>query len=187
MEAQSEPTGVHAQDEAVKLALEETWNIAFNQLPNTGPLGVLLRGRVPMPSSARKAVAEFLNPGHPTYELEDTWLNAFNKLPNAKPLAALLRSNTAMPPGARDLLAELLSPGSPDICGGRLVYEPTNGIKKAIDELLPAVSKYNQLVAEGVSSQKAAEDVGDEVGKTDRTVYRYLEAWRGLVRRLAGR
>jgi hypothetical protein len=120
------------------------------------------------------------------YDLEDTWLNAISKLPDGEPLASLLRSATPMPPGVRDLLAELLNHGDPDICGGRLVYKPTGGIRKATDEWLPVAVEYHERVDQGASSETVAEDVAVKQNVSDRTVFRYVRAWKELVARLRG-
>jgi hypothetical protein len=129
----------------------------------------------------------------PMYELEDAWLNAFAMLPDVKPLADLLRDySTPMPRGARDQLAELLNPGNPDICGGRLTYTPTDGIRRAIEKWLPSVVDYHaeadqrKRAGKGDASQNAAKSVGKRNKRSDRTVYRKLRAWRKLVARLRG-
>jgi hypothetical protein len=110
------------------------------------------------------------------------------------PLVDLLRDySKPMPPGARDLLAELLDPGKLDICGGRLVYEATSGLRREVDEMLPFVVSYRAEVRlrEGAAmpspSQQAARAAGKKYRRSDRTVYRKLQAWRQLVARLHGR
>ncbi len=92
-----------------------------------------------------------------------------------------------MPPGVRDLLAEYLNPRDPDISGGRLVYEPTTGIAKSIDVVLPIVAEYHAQVAKGNPSQEVAETVGTKHQKSDRTVYRYVDHWKRLAARLGGK
>jgi hypothetical protein len=135
------------------------------------------------------------------YAIEDIWLNAIAKFPDTKPLADLLRTySTPMPPGVRDLLAEYLNPGKPDICGGRLMYEPTDGIRRVVGSevdddggLLSLVADYHDEVerrkaaGEPGPSQEAAITVGEKSGQSDRTVYRRLQEWRALVARLRGR
>jgi hypothetical protein len=137
-------------------------------------------------------------PESPAYAVEDIWLNAIAKFPDTRALADLLRTySMPMPPGIRDLLAELLNPGDPDICGGRLVYKPTDAIRRIVgsekegDEgLLSLVYRYHDEVGrrrragKKDPSQGAAEAVGEKSGQSDRNVYRKVRFWRDFVARL---
>jgi hypothetical protein len=136
------------------------------------------------------------------YAVEDIWLNAIAQLPDTtKPLADLLRTySTPMPPSVRDLLAEYLNPGDPDICGGRLVYEPTDAIQRVVGSevnggagLLSLLVDYHyeverrKLFGEKKPSEKAAAYVGKKHKQgSARNVYRRLLAWKKIVARLRG-
>lgn len=136
------------------------------------------------------------------FTVEDIWINAIARFPDTKPLANLLRAySTPMPDGIRDSLAELLSPGDPDICGGRLVYEPNQTFRlltgSEVDGdagLLSLAEDFHVDVdrrkwrGEKDPSKKAAASVGKKTGRGKwRTVYRKLEILRAIAARLRGR
>jgi hypothetical protein len=149
------------------------------------------KNHIPESAAAAESLTRASAPD--AFSLENIWLNAFARLPDAKPLADLLRDySTPMPPGIRDQLAEMLNPGDPDIVGGRLVFTPTDGIGRAVEEWLPLVIGYRaeadrrKRAGRGDASQNAAKFVGKQSKTSDRTVYRKLQAWRALVARLRG-
>jgi hypothetical protein len=139
------------------------------------------------------------------FAIEDIWLNAIARFPDTKPLADLLRSSTPMTPAVRDLLAEYLNPGDPDICGGRLRYEPTDAIRRLVgsekdgdkdgDVGVLALAKgyyaevrWRERLGGENPAKAAAEAVGKRTGYGGwRTVYRRLEELRAVGRRLRGR
>jgi hypothetical protein len=178
-------------EDTLESAPNKVWLSAIAQFPDTRPLVDLLQ-ITPMPDEIRG----------------DIWLNAFALLPDTKLLAALLRTySIPMPNEVRDSLAEHLDPGNPDICGGRLVYKPTDTFRRltgvergdlhehrdvgllALAESHHAeVKRRREAFGEEGPSKAAADAVGKRAGYGRwRTVYRRLEELRAIGRRLRGR
>jgi hypothetical protein len=180
---------------AVLYELEDVWINAFSVVPQTlyhveGLKNLLARADAPVANEACGDATELK-------KLKDKLKKLNEQIATGKvftPFADLLRDySTPIPPGIRDLLAELLNPGDPDICGGRLMYEPTDGLKRAVDEWLPLTVAYHTEVdrrkkaGKKDPSQEAAKTVGrKKIKQSDRTVYRKVKAWRKLVARLRG-